>query len=172
MDRISPVFGLFLEVSFLISITKLGNTDSQPKRNIVVAPVFRGVHVLHVNKPPGFTPARRCWKTMSTPIVIAFAYKNYEVEGNKTRKTVCRTCDAQITDGIATTSNFNRHLQRTHKDMQVFLAISLAPWYHSLSSVVKIKNNLFLLCKTKTVLWSWKLTLKWEHSEPPSSRLK
>ena len=49
---------------------------------------------------------------MSTPAIIAFGFKDYEVVDNKTRKAVCKTCGAKITDGIATTSNFNRHLQK------------------------------------------------------------
>ena len=94
----------------------------------------------------------------TTPAVISFAYKNYEVEG-KTRNAICIKCGAKVTDGIATTSNFNRHLQRTHK----YVSLS----NHFACTVVaqplvrsKNKNNLFLLAKTKTVLWSWKPTLR------------
>ncbi|XP_004210748.1 uncharacterized protein LOC101239302 [Hydra vulgaris] len=52
-------------------------------------------------------------KTLAVPGIVNFGYTKLEKKKEKTRSARCKFCQALITDGVATTSNFIRHLE-TH----------------------------------------------------------
>lgn len=55
-----------------------------------------------------------------TPRIVKFGYVEYNVEASK-RVARCKFCQDRnvISDGLCTTSNFVRHMERVHRDRYV-----------------------------------------------------